>query len=473
MDVIDKTAVSCAAPVTQTSPLPTHDADAAAIFSNMFLNAEEHQCAGQFDEAEALYQQMLELQPDHPDVNHNFGVMCIQRGRRSESLDFLQRALSAATHREDLWAVFAEALVLNGKLDTARELLMLGRNAGHALSGVNIPKSRPSMSRAFDEIVLLSPPLVTGGPEAIHQLAQSINMFGGNAKVAYYGGNSKLEFAGNVLRCVPNLSTEFEEAFAHYQVPALHETTLTPNTLLIFPEVLSEFASGKFGARKAIWWLSVDNALLANPKLADTTYARTLLGASDVLHFYQSDYARSFLERNLVRRMHPLFDFTNRDYVAHAPDAKSSNKPYDVALFPRKGGQRAAQFIASAPHIRYAKIEGMTRHQVREVLRESAVYIDFGDHPGKDRVPREAAASGAVVLLHRRGAAAHFADHPLDDFYLFDEEEIANGVLLAKVQGILLARETHVNNQWQYRQRVVMEQAEFESQIQSLFFKSH
>jgi len=62
-------------------------------------------------------------------------------------------------------------------------------------------------------------------------------------------------------------------------------------------------------------------------------------------------------------------------------------------------------------------IENMPADTVHETLLKSQIYIDFGHHPGKDRIPREAAMSGNIVFLHERGAAAFHLDHPLDRFF--------------------------------------------------------
>ena len=47
--------------------------------------------------------------------------------------------------------------------------------------------------------------------------------------------------------------------------------------------------------------------------------------------------------------------------------------------------------------------------------------MDFGNHPGKDRIPREAAISGCCVITGRQGAAAFYEDVPIPDRYKFDD----------------------------------------------------
>lgn len=76
--------------------------------------------------------------------------------------------------------------------------------------------------------------------------------------------------------------------------------------------------------------------------------------------------------------------------------------------------------IADAPDIDWRPIENMTPPQVQELLAVAKVYIDFGNHPGKDRIPREAAVSGCVVLVGKRGAAINDVDINIPAEFKFD-----------------------------------------------------
>jgi tetratricopeptide (TPR) repeat protein len=48
---------------------------------------------GRLDEAERLYQEILECDPDHADALHNLGVICLQRGKFDETVRLTRRAL--------------------------------------------------------------------------------------------------------------------------------------------------------------------------------------------------------------------------------------------------------------------------------------------------------------------------------------------------------------------------------------------
>jgi len=51
-------------------------------------------------------------------------------------------------------------------------------------------------------------------------------------------------------------------------------------------------------------------------------------------------------------------------------------------------------------------------------------YIDFGHHPGKDRLPREAALHGTCVITGLYGSAGNTVDIPILDRYKLDPESI-------------------------------------------------
>jgi hypothetical protein len=152
-----------------------------------------------------------------------------------------------------------------------------------------------------------------------------------------------------------------------------------------------------------------------------------------------------------------------------------SDRPGTICYFPNKGAELASHFIKGCDTLTrqadFLPIHGMTKAQVRDALFGSRMYIDFGSHPGKDRVPREAAIAGAVVLLHAAGAARFFPDHPLPAEYLFTEEDVATGRLHQKVTAIFDDITTHFGRQLTYRDTILREQERFDLEVRSFFFR--
>ena len=63
----------------------------------------------------------------------------------------------------------------------------------------------------------------------------------------------------------------------------------------------------------------------------------------------------------------------------------------------------------------------MSPIEVQELFKKSKVYIDFGYHPGKDRIPREAAVNDCCIITNREGSAKNNIDIPIFDKYKFSE----------------------------------------------------
>jgi hypothetical protein len=334
------------------------------------------------------------------------------------------------------------------------------------------------MQSVYNDVLILCPEAKTGGPEALHQLGHQIALHGGSAQMVYYAPFSRIEIDTGILRCHADASP-MPRHYMQYHPRVLKEARLGPDTLIVFPEPLSALAAdADVPYQRALWWLSLDNALPGNPGLLDANYRRGFFADAGLMHLYQSDYAGAFLRANKAMRHYPLSDYTDQDFIHHAlisseakPIAERTNR---ICFFPNKGEALAARFFhkwgASTHPVEIVPIREMTKAQVRQTLSDARIYVDFGGHPGKDRVPREAAIAGAIVLLHATGAANHYSDHPLDKEYLFTEADIESGRLQQTVATILDDPEPHLARQRLYRDAILLERERFDLEVRALFF---
>lgn len=327
------------------------------------------------------------------------------------------------------------------------------------------------MRPLYEEVLLFCPEAATGGPEAIHQLGYMINRLGGSAKLAYYGPISLLEMQGGKL-CNRTEKSPMPQVFAQYEPQVLKEAELNDRTLIVFPEALTVSSYH----RSAMWWLSVDNAINTNPNFKDESYRRDFFSDEKRIYFYQSDYARDYLERARAKTIFALTDYTDPQFIAYGRSCAgppAEGRANRICFFPSKGAELARDFLTHGGlknKIDLVPIQNMTKEQVRDTLFSAKIYIDFGNHPGKDRIPREAAMAGCVVLLHRAGAANFFADHPLDDRYKFSREDIVSGRLHELVDAILDDPKAHFDAQLSYREKILREEADFEEEVRQAFF---
>jgi hypothetical protein len=67
----------------------------------------------------------------------------------------------------------------------------------------------------------------------------------------------------------------------------------------------------------------------------------------------------------------------------------------------------------------------MNENQIIDLLKISKIYIDFGHHPGRDRIPRESAILGNCVITNSKGSAGFYNDIPINkEFKTSNVEEI-------------------------------------------------
>lgn len=90
----------------------------------------EHHHAGRIQDAERLYRAILEVQPSHPDANHNLGVIAVQVKKVASGLPHFQAALKANKNEPQYWLSYLDALIQLGQLEIARKILSQVREQG-------------------------------------------------------------------------------------------------------------------------------------------------------------------------------------------------------------------------------------------------------------------------------------------------------------------------------------------------------
>jgi tetratricopeptide (TPR) repeat protein len=87
----------------------------------VFASALQHHQAGRLAKSEALYRQVLGLQPRHAEALHQLGLLAIQVGRYEVARDFLERSLALDATHPAVFNNFGEANRLAGRLEEAIE----------------------------------------------------------------------------------------------------------------------------------------------------------------------------------------------------------------------------------------------------------------------------------------------------------------------------------------------------------------
>jgi hypothetical protein len=253
----------------------------------------------------------------------------------------------------------------------------------------------------------------SGGLEALHQLAHELTAQGVTARLV----------ASPESRGLPE-----EPAYSHYGCTYADAVPDSPDTVLVVPEVAISFLAGFPRSRHAVWWLSVDfGEPYTDHGSSETEELRRLVRGADNLT--QSEYARVEIARREGVATHMLSDYT---VLAAGSGRLDDDRGGSVCFNPLRGARLTGLVRARAPHLDWRPVEGLSRSGVDDLLRRTTVYLDLGFHPGKDRIPREAALAGCVVVVGRAGSAAYDEDVPLPAGYKVDVDrapaEVADDV---------------------------------------------
>jgi hypothetical protein len=230
-------------------------------------------------------------------------------------------------------------------------------------------------------IIITQPDYRTGGVEALYQLCHTINE---KYNCAY------IYFVEQIDNPVP-------EEYKKYNIKIINKLEDISENLIIVPEVWTEKLADFKNSKVGIWWLSVDNN---RNKFKD-------FQNPNIYHFYQSEYAKDFLIKNNVHDLISLSDYITD--IRYTENIKENIICYN----PAKGKEATDFVIHNCTNLKFIPLVNMSKEQITEALNKSKLYIDFGHHPGKDRIPREAALCKNIVLTSYKGSAKFYEDVPI------------------------------------------------------------
>jgi tetratricopeptide (TPR) repeat protein len=119
-----------------TNNIPLSQAISLEIEQALYQAITQHQ-SGQLQIAEELYLAILQLSPNHPDANHNMGVMKLQKNQPDAALPYFLTALEADQTRGQYWISYIDALYQAGQMENAAQVLTLAKQQGLAEEDVN------------------------------------------------------------------------------------------------------------------------------------------------------------------------------------------------------------------------------------------------------------------------------------------------------------------------------------------------
>ena len=93
---------------------------------------------GKLEEAERLYRAILQSQPEHPEANHNLGVIAVSVNRADVALTLFKTALEANPKIEQFWLSYIDALIKEKHFENAKLVIEQAKTQGVAKEKLNI-----------------------------------------------------------------------------------------------------------------------------------------------------------------------------------------------------------------------------------------------------------------------------------------------------------------------------------------------
>lgn len=302
---------------------------------------------------------------------------------------------------------------------------------------------------------------MSGGPELLHQLGDLLNRDGRRAWMLYLPLGDAFD--------VP-------DPYRRYDIAPAALADVSPGSIVVLPEVCAPLVDQFPGCQVYFWWLSVDNFFtVARHQPLGVLRSRRTTGRqframrnAGVYHLFQSEYARQLCEAQSLSPAARLGDYLAEEYLAAAARPRGARE--DLVVYNPAKGKRRTQAILKSLDVPAVPIQGMSRAEILELLSRAKVYIDFGGHPGKDRIPREAVAAGCCVVTNRRGSAGNGIDIPIPDEFKVDDQRRGYPRAAADtIRRLLDDFDTHATKFDAYRDGIASERHGFLADVKMIF----
>ena len=323
--------------------------------------------------------------------------------------------------------------------------------------------------------------VVTGGAELLHQLVSFLRDNNRNAYIVYFGNQPH------------NLPDDYRK----YNIVTTEMIEDNNHNIEVFFEGIFNVVTRYSNTQKFLWWISVENFYI---------FAYDYLSLSDLFHWnirmglkrsierlfmllhghhpcqgilkvkdlikkeipcgYQAEFIQDYLHKLGFSEIVPLKDYIN---IEHCIDFTPEGREDIVVYNPKKGFEFTQKLINSTPEIQWVPLQNMSRKELIATIRRAKLYVDFGFHPGKDRLPRECAMNGCCIITGKRGTASYFEDVPIPGKYKFNENQAKIEDIVSTIKWALHNYDNAINDFAYYRNIIRQEKAEFEQQIRNIF----
>lgn len=321
------------------------------------------------------------------------------------------------------------------------------------------------------KIIIFCPPnSVTGGPEALHQLADKLY---------------KLEVKNVFMHYIPKRKNAKPANYSIYQTNEIELVEDHPENILIVPESMTFLIKKYPQSQKIIWWLSVDfyKVLMDYRIRKQSIFTKIFYKQKDKEYYFEPlsnvfQWAQSYRSSKYIKdhgipenQIDYVCDYINPSFLENKERITKDLTNQKILYNPRKGKKEIAHLIKSSPELNWVPIQNMNADQIKDLMEQCLLYVDFGENPGRDKMLRESVSQDCCIISGKNGSSAYYEDLMIPDEYKFNFGEKKIPEIIAKIKDVLENYPQHISHFLPYKKMVLNEEISFEEKLKEIFKK--
>ena len=334
----------------------------------------------------------------------------------------------------------------------------------------------------YNKVYVITPyAFATGGVELAHQLVDYLRNHNQEAYIVYVKDDEIVD------------TNTVTENYKKYNIALSNSIEDDKKNMLVLPEIFFDYVLRYRKINIGCWWMSVDGRykytstsfgeslrfnntfievlklikrIICYPSLFKKNNNKMLLKEGyRITHFYQSAYAQHHLYNKGFSKVLPLSDYINTEFFTlHTSDRE------DIVLYnPSKGKEFTKKLIKYCKGVNFIPLKGLSRDELVSLMNKAKLYIDFGEFPGKDRLPREAIVNGCVIITGKLGASYFYEDVAIPQDYKIETRKSNIPLIKKRIDYIFGHYEDCFKDMELYKSRILEEKKVFYNEIEKAF----
>jgi len=321
------------------------------------------------------------------------------------------------------------------------------------------------------KIIIFCPPKkVTGGPEALHQLADRLDKIGVKNVFMHY---------------IPKRRNSKATNYSVYKTQEIDSVIDNPDAILIVPESMTFLIKKYPLSQKVIWWLSVDfYKILMDYRIRKQSFFTKLFyqqkdkeyhfeALPNVFQWAQSYRSSVYLKKHGIpeSQIDYVCDYINPSFTENKNIIPKDLSDRKVLYNPKKGKEEISLLIKNSPELNWVPIQNMNAKQIKDLMSKSLLYVDFGENPGRDKMLRESVSQDCCIISGKNGSSAYYEDLMIPEEYKFEFSVDKVSVIISKIKEVLENYTDHITQFSTYKNVVLNEETVFENKLKEIFRK--